>query len=98
MLLRLKLLRVRLEELDRLLRVHTRHVVEGGRGDVVGLPLAHEGVVVEKVLELRGVAVGLGAENFLGFGSVGCGGVLVRGGMGVGKGENLVRGDRAVGE
>lgn len=47
MLLPLKLLLIHLEELDRLLGMHARDIVEGGRGDVVGLAFAHEGVVIE---------------------------------------------------
>jgi hypothetical protein len=98
MLLRLEFLRIRLEELDRLLRMHARDVMEGGRRDVVGLAVAHEGVVVEEVLQLGGVAVGLGAEDFFGFGSRGgVGGkrggllgevvVMGRGGRGTGESE-----------
>ena len=51
---------VHLEELLRFLGMIASDVDERGRGDVVGLALAYEAVVLEEILQLAGIAVTLG--------------------------------------
>lgn len=42
------------------------HVVEGGSGDVVGLSLAYQAIVLEEILLLRNIRVGLRLQDSLG--------------------------------
>lgn len=62
---------VGLKELRQPLRVGARDVVEGERGDVIGLAGTHESVVFEEVMLFGVVRVGRGLEDTLGFGSGG---------------------------
>jgi hypothetical protein len=57
----LKALVIHLEEIRRLLRMASRNVVKGSRGDIIGLALADKGIVFQQILDFGLVAVGLGA-------------------------------------
>jgi hypothetical protein len=59
MLWRSKLLRIGLEEINRFLRMSAGNIVERQGGDVVGLPLADERVVLEQILLLGLIELGL---------------------------------------
>lgn len=70
LLLGAQLMAVHAEELGRLGRLLAGNVVEGRGGDVVGLALADQAVVLEEILLLGVVDVGLGMEDSLGLASV----------------------------
>ena len=62
-MLRLELRSIHLEEVDRLLGMLARDIMEGAGRDVVRLALAHEGVVFQQVLDLGAIGRGLGVED-----------------------------------
>jgi hypothetical protein len=57
---------IELEEVIRLGGVLTGNVMEGGSGDVVGLSLAYQAIVLEEILLLRDIRVGLSLQDTLG--------------------------------
>lgn len=62
---RLDLRLIHLEEVNGLGRVLTRDIMECGGGDVVGLALSDQAVVLEQVLQFRLITLGLGLEDSL---------------------------------
>ena len=60
MLRKVEFLSIQLEELGRLGRVATSHVVERHGGDVVCLTFTYQSVVFEEILKLGFVLVSLG--------------------------------------
>ena len=63
----MELLCVSLEKVWRLLWMATGDIMESRGGDVVGLAFTNQGVVLEKVLNLRLIALRLRMENLLCF-------------------------------